>query len=38
MELKTMKFYENLGSIYNRSERIAGICKKLGSYYSLKNI
>ena len=34
-KLKTMVFYENLGSIYDRSLRISKMCKKLGSLFSI---
>ena len=34
-KLKTIKFYENLGSLYDRSVRISIICKKLGSLFSI---
>ena len=34
-KLKTMVFYENLGSIYDRSLRISKMCKKLGTLFSI---
>ncbi len=36
-KLKSMVFYENLGSLHDRSLRISFICKRLGPHFSIKN-